>query len=267
MEDSLGVNVKKRIHQLLEPAESDVYSRAVDVFIIALILLNVLAVILETVDALAQNYGIVFTFFERFSIIVFTAEYVLRIATITASPTYRRPLWGRLRFMATPMAIIDLLAILPFYLPFLVGGQFVVLRLLRLFKLSRYFRALRIMGNVLREKSEELLISLVAVVFLLVLASCFMYFIEHEAQPSKFSSIPETMWWGVATLTTVGYGDVFPITPMGKFLGAIIAVLGIGLFALPAGILASGFSEHLEDQSEEEDERICQVCGAKLKDQ
>ena len=153
--------------------------------------------------------------------------------------------------MFTPMAMIDLLAILPFYLAFWVTDlRFIrILRLLRIFrviKVVRYSKALYTFGVVAKEKKEELVIVAVLGGIAIFMASALMYFVENEAQPNAFASIPHAMWWAVATLTTVGYGDITPITGLGKFLGAIIALVGIGMFALPAGILGSAFVEEFE---------------------
>ena len=151
--------------------------------------------------------------------------------------------------MLTPLAIIDLLAILPFYLPMIIplDLRFIravrLFRLFRLFKMGRYSKAVFILKKVLKEKKEELVLIIFVIFLLLIIFSSLMYFIEKEAQPEAFSNIPEAMWWGIITLTTVGYGDVYPITPLGKILGALIAFLGIGMFALPAGILGSGLVE------------------------
>ncbi|RMG71485.1 MAG: ion transporter [Bacteroidetes bacterium] len=232
-----------------------------DVVLMSLILLNVLAIVLESVDSIYTPYKPWFQAFDLLSIVFFSAEYLLRVWTITCDPRYSHPVWGRLRYMFSFMALVDLLAILPFYVEgivHLLGGaralgidmRFLrilrVFRIVRLLKVVRYVSALRIIGNVFRSKKEELIISLVFILFILLIVSCMMYFVEHEAQPDQFSSIPATMWWGVATLTTVGYGDIYPITPMGKALGGVIAILGIGLFALPAGILAAGCADELQ---------------------
>jgi voltage-gated potassium channel len=163
------------------------------------------------------------------------------------------------------MALIDLIAILPFYLPMLlpIDLRFMrairLVRLLRVFKLSRYSNAFSTLYNVLRAKKEDLFITAFLVSVLLVVASSLMYFIENKGQPEVFSSIPASLWWGVATLSTVGYGDAYPVTVLGKFLGAIIALLGIGMFALPAGILGSGFVEEI--QKKKASSKICPHCG------
>ena len=258
--------LKKRIFEILEIASiGDSYSRIFDIFIMTLILLNVIAVILETVESLGSRYMLFFETFEMFSVAVFSIEYLLRIWSCTIAERYNRPLMGRLRFSVTPMALIDLMAILPFYLPMIIPLDLRFIRALRLFrffrllKMTRYSDSLKTFGNVIRAKKEELVITIFFILILLVISSSLMYFCENEAQPDVFSSIPASMWWGVATLTTVGYGDVYPITPIGKFLGAIIAILGIGMFAIPTGILGSGFIEEI--QKKEKKSNICPHCG------
>lgn len=248
----MSQKIKSRIFEILEIASTgDLLSRTFDIFIMTLISLNVLAVILETVKSLSFHYRLLFHTFEVFSVSVFTIEYVLRLWTCTANNRFKSPVKGRVRFGMTPLALVDLMAILPFYLPMVIALdlRFIravrLFRLFRLFKMGRYSESLKTLGNVLKEKKEELLITVFVVFILLVVASSLMYFVENEAQPEVFSSIPAAMWWGVATLTTVGYGDICPITPIGKLLGATIAIMGIGMFALPAGILGSGFVEEM----------------------
>ena len=141
-----------------------------------------------------------------------------------------------------------------------------IMRFFRLFiliKMYRYSKAMKTLGAVLKLKKEELIVAVLTVIGLLIISSSLMYFIENTAQPDAFSSIPASMWWSIATLTTVGYGDIYPITPLGKLLGAVIAVLGIGLFALPAGMLASGFSEEIQYRKEQ-DSRCCPHCGKEI---
>lgn len=261
------MRAKTRIYEILEiAAEEDAISRVFDIFLMGLIALNVLAVILETVESLATAYGHIFEVFEFISIVVFTVEYVLRLWTCTEGSHYAHPVTGRIRFMVSPMALIDILAILPFYLPVMlpldprIMRALRLFRLFRLFKMGRYSESLQTLGNVMKAKKEEFIVTTFVLFILLVVASSLIYFVEHDAQPELFSSIPASMWWGVATLTTVGYGDVYPITPLGKFLGAVIALLGIGMFALPAGILASGFAEELQKKGRKE-KRICPHCG------
>ena len=255
-----------RVFKIIErPTADDLASRVFSVGIMTLIVFNVAAVMLETMEEIAKPLGRLFDIFELFSVTVFSVEYVLRVWSCTADEKYAGALRGRLRYALTPMAIIDLLAVVPFYFAFLpVDLRFVrslrLFRLFRIFKLARYSASLRVIDDVVRAKKEELLVTLFVVIMMLIFASSAMYYAENEAQPDKFASIPASMWWGVATLTTVGYGDIFPITPVGKFLSAIIAVLGVGLFALPTGILASGFAEEMQKERKKQS-LICPHCG------
>ena len=230
-----------------------------------MISLNVIAVVLETVESISSQYVSIFRAFEIFSVVIFTIEYLLRIWTCTNDERYQRPISGRVRFALTPLVIVDLLAILPFYLPMCIALdlRFIrairLFRIFRMFKMGRYSESLRTLGRVAKSKKEDLLITVFLVGFLLIVASSLMYFVEKDAQPEAFSSIPATMWWGMATLTTVGYGDIYPVTIAGKILGAVISVLGIGMFALPTGILASGFSEEIQQRRRKP--QSCPHCG------
>jgi voltage-gated potassium channel len=241
-----------------------------DIFIICLIILNVIAVILETEKELHDAYRFYFYVFDRFSLYVFSLEYITRLWVCTVDPKYSHPLWGRLKFAITPLLLVDLIAILPFYLPMIFPDlRFIrsirLFRLFRAFKFARYSKTLQTFANVIKAKKMELITAMTMVFFLLILSSSVMYYVEHEAQPKAFSSILSSMWWGIATLTTVGYGDMYPITPLGKFIGSIIALLGIGMVALPAGILASGFSNEIMEQKEKNDPgTFCPHCGKKL---
>ncbi len=267
---------KYRIYKILEFAEpEDQLSKYFDIFILGLIFLNIMVLALETVDSLFQTYELWFRVFEYFSGIVFTIEYVLRVWSCTVSKPYRHPFWGRVRFMVTPLAIIDLLAILPLFLPLLnskwqVGRALRLFRLFRVLKLNRYTDSLMILVRVLRSRQEELLLSFFVLSILLAVSSTLIYFAEKDAQPEVFSSIPEAVWWGTITLTTVGYGDVYPVTVIGRIFGGVLAVLGIGIFALPAGILASGFSEELEARKARKrakassQPQICPHCGKQI---
>ena len=277
--------MKKRIYRFLEPSPQDEsrWEHAFDVFIIALILLSVGAVVLRTMKSLPEGYGSFLEGFQHFATGVFTVEYLLRVYSCTADESYSRPMWGRVRFVLSPMAIIDLLAVAPYYLLALLApgantaGATLLLRMLRLLKLFRYSRSLKIFARVLREKANQLVAAFLATGVLLVFSSSLVYFAERGAQPEVFPSIPAAMWWGLITLTTVGYGDVSPITPLGQLFGAITAVFGIGIVAMPSGILASGFIEEFteeKEQAEEErdagspgeaGEKRCPHCGHPLR--
>lgn len=256
---------KQCVHTLLTVGKGGRLARAVDWLIVGLILLNIVAVVLATVDDVFRHYQRVFYALEIVSVGIFTIEYGLRVWSATVVPEYSDPVISRLRFASSPYLLVDLLAIAPFYIGTVVfATDLRVLRALRLFrflrllKLVRYSEVMQRFGRVAHEKRDDLLLAVTGSSILLFVASSLMYFIERDAQPETFSSIPATLWWGVVTLTTVGYGNTFPVTPAGKVLGAIVAVLGVGLFALPASILASGF---IEDDAEP---RRCPHCNERI---
>jgi len=266
-------NFKRRVFLVLEAkAHQQTLSRVCEYFLIFLIISNTLAVCIESMEEIYENYKIWFLIFNRFSIGVFTLEYILRVWSCTSIEKYHHPIWGRFRYMLTPLAIIDLIAFLPFYFPFIhtdlrTVKLFGLTRFLQLLKLGRYSRGIKMLIQVIRLRQEELILTLNIAIFLLISASSLIYFVEHEAQPDKFPHIPAAMWWGIITLTTVGYGDVYPITPLGKLLGGILALLGIGLFALPAGIIASGFTEVIaahKKSTQTSCPKICPHCGKNI---
>lgn len=239
------------IYRVLRLSDSTNFYSFADRIITWLIFLNITAFIASTSSSFSPAYKPLFEYIEFISSLVFTIEYILRLWSCTVTSKYKHPFWGRLKYAITPLSIIDFLSILPFYLLFLFPNLAFInlislLRLLRLLKTSRYSESVRSLGTVLYAKKEELIATAFAVFIILTFASTLMYFLESEANPYTFGSIPDAMWWGVITLTTVGYGDIYPITPLGKFLGSVLAFLGIGLFALPAGIISSGFSEKIQ---------------------
>lgn len=243
------MTIRRRIYLILEPTEKGgILERIFEFLLIAIIVLNILAIVSESIKEVHDEYSQLFHHFEIFSVIFFTIEYILRIYSIVEHKKYTDPLTGRLKYMGTPMAIIDLMAFLPFYLSFLPLDLrflriFRLMGLFRMFKVARYMHALSMFKKVLYDRREQLVLSIIFILFILVIISTIMFYVEREAQPEKFTSIPATMWWGIATLTTVGYGDMVPITALGKILGGMFAITGVGLLALPAGILSSGFFE------------------------
>lgn len=260
-------SVRKRTRQLLDPDYVDRPGTIVNWFIMTLILLNVLAVAFETVDALYASYEAFFFGFELLSVTIFTVEYAGRIwSAVEAGEPYDRPIVGRLRFATRPLLVLDLIAILPFYIAIFAGVtdlRFLralrLIRFLRLFRLVRYSESMQAFGRAFYLKRGQLIVAMTGNLILLVVASSLMYFAEHAAQPEAFPSIPGTMWWGIVTLTTVGYGDVTPVTPVGQLIGSVVAILGIGLFALPASIMASGFI-----QGSSYETGFCPDCGHEL---
>lgn len=247
--------LRKRVYERLEAENRvDPINRAVDIFLAALIIVNVVAIILETVDSFEHRYRELLLVIELISVAIFTIEYLLRVWVCVEDEELAQKRFPRLRYMISPIAIIDLLSILPFYLGFLLqlDLRFLrVLRLLRILKLTRYSSAMSMLLEVLREESNSFFAGIIILMVLLILASSGAYLAEHQLQPENFGSIPHAMWWAVATLTTVGYGDVTPITPAGRIFGALVAIVGIGMAALPAGILASGMADRLRRTREE----------------
>ena len=262
---------RKSIFHMLEPFQAQrKIDRFANLFLLSLIVLNVIAIILETVNSIGQPYERYFLYFEIFSATIFSFEYILRIWVV---PEYKKgnSLKERLKYIFSPMAVVDLLAILPTLIPMFLGGDLRALkalrifRIVRVFKLGRYSKSLILIGNVLKQKTPELLTTAAVGAFLLTFAASGIYFFENEAQPEAFSSIPAAMWWAVATLTTVGYGDIYPVTMMGKVFGSLIAFLGIGLIAIPTGILGAGLVEAIESNHKSaKKKKYCPHCGEEL---
>ena len=243
-------SLRKRIWEILEKGNSnDKVSFYSDIFLITLIIFNIIAVLLETVDSIYSKYALEFLIFERFSTAVFLIEYILRVWVCVEEKIKNNKLITRLKYASTWPAIIDLLAVLSGLLPMIFEVDLRILRalrMLRLLKFSRYFKVMNLLLGVLKEEKQSFLAAMFLLTIAMLIASTGIYLFEKDAQPDKFSSIPEAMWWAIATLTTIGYGDVTPVTGMGKFFGAIIAIIGIGVVALPSGILASGFTDQLK---------------------
>jgi len=241
-----------------------------DVLLIAMVLLNAAAIMIESIDDSYKTYYKLLVNFEIFSVAFFVVDYFLRLWSITENTRFSDPVNGRIKYMITPMAIIDLLAFFPYFIAMYAHDFdyvkfFAILRFFRFLKVVRYIKAVKIFGNVLRNKRHELSFSFVFVLFILLLVSTLMYYVERDAQPDDFKSIPHAMWWAIATLTTVGYGDVVPVTVAGKMLGGIIAILGIGLVAIPSGIMAAGFTEEIRKEREQDNSKhFCPYCGNHL---
>lgn len=267
--------LKSLIYNLIrDDDENDLASNIFDGVIISLIIINVITIIADTFN-LPAGIANVFNYIEVVSVIIFSIEYILRVWTSDFMHQDMKPWKARIKFVFSPMALIDFVAIAPFYFPFIVSIDLRILRilrivrLLRVFKVNRYTHALSTIGGVLKRKKSQLLSSIVIVFLLMVIASVLMFNIENDAQPDAFSNAFDALWWAVATLTTVGYGDVYPVTVLGKFLSAVIALLGIGLVAIPTGIISSGFMECIEKTSNKDDEteefEYCPHCGKRLK--
>jgi voltage-gated potassium channel len=245
--------LRRRTYTILENASGEPAARLLNGLLIGLILANVAAIVLASVTSIGARYHAWFSTLEWLSILVFTFEYLARVwaAVERDDGRYRAPVRGRIRYMVSPLALIDLLAILPFYLAFLVPLDLRFMRIFRLFlifKLTRYHASMNLLARVMRNEARPIAAALFVLATLLMVAASFAFIAEHEAQPHVFASIPDAMWWAIVTMTTVGYGDMVPITPFGKLIGGVIAVIGLGMVALPAGLLAAGFSEQLHQR-------------------
>lgn len=243
----IRAKLRHRVHLILEAGRSSGrLGLLFEIFLIILIVANAIAVSLDSVPRFAAAYGPLFQWFEIISVAIFTAEYALRVWTAPEDPRYAgRPFADRLRFVAQPYMIIDLVAIAPAYIAFFVPfADLRILRLFRLFrllKIARYSPAVSTLIHVLSLERRALFGTLLLLVCMTCLCAESMYVIEGQVQPRVFGDLPSCMYWAIITLTTVGYGDVTPITAAGRFLAGITAVMGLGLFALPVGIIASAF--------------------------
>lgn len=266
---------KEKVHGLLHPeiVGDKHWDKVINVFIISLIILNVLAVMLETVPSLHNDpdWNQFFHYFDLVSVIIFTVEYVLRVWSSNHEEKYKHSIKGRIKYMLSAGALIDLLAILPFYLHAIVGLDLRILRMLRLmrffrlFRLTAYMKSAHMIVNIFKSRVNELLLSLVLVVFLIIFSSCAIYFAEHNHPVNKelFTSIPATIWWSVVTLTTTGYGDMYPMTTLGKLMAGIIMLTGVAFFALPAGIITAGFLEEFRKNKKNKHTK-CPHCGKEI---
>ena len=246
---------KKRVFEIISRAEEgDRASAIFDWTIMALIALSILTIILDSFQTLHEKYSGLFQTFEIVTVVVFTAEYLLRIWT--ADLLYPEAKHPRLKYIFSFMALIDLLAILPFYLPFFSADLrflrmmrlFRLFRLLRVLKLGRYFDALQIIVKVIRASGPQLIMSVVLCFFVMLFSAIIMYEVENPVQPEQFPNVLASLWWAMCTLTTVGYGDVYPVTVVGRFFASVISLVGIGIIAIPTGIIAAGFSKVIEKE-------------------
>ncbi len=250
-----SISLRQKTFELLDIRSTTLIGKLTDWFLMTLIAINVIAVIMETEPWFHQRYKTQLYWLEVFSVIVFTIEYILRLWSCPENPIYKfiNVKNARLKYSITPMAIIDLIAILPFYLAFLtnIDLRFLrVLRLLRIFKLTRYSEAMTTLLKVLKEEINSFAAAIFIMIVIMIIAASGIFLVEHDDQPEVFGSIPQAMWWSIVTLTTVGYGDIYPISTLGKIFAAVIMVAGVGLVALPTGILASGFSDNLHRNRE-----------------
>ena len=242
-------DIRRRLYEVLEPGSvGDRTSRLVDRTIIALIAFNLVAVTLESVPALATRYRVGFDIIEYVSLIVFTIEYVVRLWCAVEYTPYRHltPRTARLKYAASGPGLIDLLSVLPFWFAVLLPADFrfvLVLRMIRFLKITRYSPAMRSLLDVLYSERRALFGCFVILFGAALMAAALMHVAEGRVQPEKLGTIPDAMWWAIVTLGTIGYGDVVPVTAVGKLIASVTIVLGLVMIALPVGIVATAFAD------------------------
>ncbi len=272
--------IKRRIFQIIQVGETkDFISRSFDFILIFFILLNVIIMIAETY-AIPQELLGMFNIIERVSVTFFTIEYLLRLWTSDLLYRRRRRLESLADFAFSPFGIIDLLAILPYYLPELFPSGMIALRalravrILRLFRINKYYDSLAVIALIVKKKRGQLMSSLFIIIVMMLASALTMYSVEHEAQPAVFDNACTSIWFVVSNISTIGFGDIYPITFLGRALSILITFLGIGLVAIPTGIISAGFveqisiakraEEHERKRKQAEEKHYCPYCGKKL---
>lgn len=262
------VQLQRKLHYWLEEPRKGNIAYWVNSVIYLLIILSVLSLMLSTVETLDGPYTYYFELTNHVTMIIFTVEYAARVYAAGAKEAYKG-VRGKLRYMMSPYALIDLVSILPFLLSSLdINSVFVrtlrLLRILRLFRMRKYAIFAEILKKIVVSKKEEFFVLLFYTFIMLILLSFIIFELEHDAQPDVFSNVVQTLWWAVATLTTVGYGDMYPVTGTGQFITAIISVLGIAFVAIPGGIFASEFISEFSKRTDDGDEDYaCCRCGSR----
>ncbi len=251
-----GRTFRQKIHALVFPSEyGGQLHHMFDTFIVIWVIISVLAVILESVHSIHYLLNLEFLILDAIAVSVFTIEYCLRLYCCVEEPGYQKALAGRLKLAKSTSSIIDLLAIAPFFLEVFLHHLFDlrfmrVFRLLRLLKLTRYTGATKSLSQVVAREWPVMAASAFIMLLLVVMTASLGYLFEHEAQPDKFENIPQSIYWAVITLASVGYGDISPVTPAGRAMTIVLALIGIGIFAIPAALLSAAFADQLKSDRE-----------------
>jgi voltage-gated potassium channel len=265
--------IKTQLYRLVEKgSHGKRINRYFDYFIMSLILMSVIAIILESIPEINAEHHKLLRGFNLFSIFIFSIEYLMRLYISDLTHPSSSRLKSGLKFIFSTYGLIDLFAILPFYLPILITIDLRFIRALRLtrflrvLKVNRYNDSLNLIWAVIKEKKSELAVTGFIAFLILLLASFIMYHIEGDIQPDKFPNILATFWWAIGTMTTIGYGDVYPVTGLGKLISGMIAIIGIGLVALPTGIISSGFMSKIKPDKQNLNDKTCPHCGKKIEE-
>ena len=257
--------MKRKIFELVEKGSfGKKYNLYFDYFIATLIILNVIAISIETLSSLDPNISYIIKIFEVVSVLIFTIEYLMRLYVSDLTYPRKKKIYSILAFAFSPLGLVDLFAILPFYLPIFFPFDlrfirlFRLIRFIRVFKIARYNKALNLIVAVFKEKKAELGMTFFVALIILLIASFLMYFVEGKVQPDKFDNVFSSFWWALGTLSGVGYGDIYPMTILGKIISGIVSILGIGIVALPTGIISSGFVSKLSQSKKTK--VVCPYC-------
>ena len=263
---------RKRLFEIVEVGAADDWiSRGYDMLSTLILVVNLTVTVMNTFDAMSLRYGAMLKGIESFTVAFFAVDYVLRLLSCRFLRPAERELKSLLLYMFSFTGVVDLLSFLPYYLPFFFPDgavafrMFRVIRIFRLFRINAYYDSLNVITEVLTSKKQQLLSSVFILLVLMLGSSLCMYSLEHEAQPEVFRNAFSGIWWSVSTLLTVGYGDIYPVTTLGKLFGTIIAFLGVGMVAIPTGIISAGFVDQysrlkrISEYAEEEDIQFIKV--------
>ncbi len=244
-------SLRQNIFALLNPTpHSYEVNKYIDYVVILAVLISVICIILETVQEVNSVWSAEFKTLDILTVTIFSIEYVLRVYSCCEIQRYSKPIRGRILYIFSASALIDLLAISPFYISLFVNKsidlRFLrIFRLTRLLKLTRYTGTLNTLLKAVQREKYVLMAAAFMMILMIILTASLGYMFEHDSQPDKFESIPASMYWAVITLASVGYGDITPITPLGRLMTVIVSFVGIGIFAIPAGLMASSFTDQL----------------------